>query len=530
MSTKAVIIWLALAVILGGVALALLNVSSVPVASPDLEQGRGLFDFQPTQVEAVRVIRADGREEILERTPAQAMTSDPASAIGADSEWRLRIVPSAGPRLNTPQSASIAPWPVPSAQVQSLLRILADLKSVGTAPKDAVLGAGAKIEFVLKGGSTCTLALAERTLAGTCFATTSCPAPSPSSSAKATSDSPGRALVDAKIHDLFNNPGPLGWREQTFLASFAPQASRIRLENPRQTLALGKIDGRWSLREPVTAPADPGAMQKLLADLARVRIVDFLDSGTADATTGLDSPVARLVIEQDTRSIAPGASEPTVSSTRCTIVVGTAADASAARLFATIDSSRTVLLDSQALANLSMDPVSYLWPHPTRLAPADIGMIVLTRETPNDPGTAFRRNAGKWMRLSAEGAESPLVDKDLAEVEALLTFLTGPSGPTGTSKPNAPGGGDERPVMTIEAPEGYRVAGKISIRSLGGDALENLELGPSAPGSITIRTGSVYRTYPEARIPAILLEHLHNALAAAPAPTVQPPKPVDINK
>lgn len=524
MSTKAVIVWLALAIVLGGVALFLLSVQPGVPATTDLSQGQGLFSFQASQVEAIRVLRPDGSQEILESTRAGGRSPKPESdtAIGLDSEWVLRLVPGvAGAAAQAPVGAP-TPWPVPSAQVQSLLRILADLKSVGTPPPDAALGSGTTVEFQLSGGATCTFRLAERTLAGTCLATSTCPPPAatgaPAPRTPSTTDA--RALVDAKIHDLFNSPGPPGWREQAFLAGWAPQASRIRLENPRQTLALGKIDGRWSLREPAAAPADPAAIQKLLGELSRVRIVDFLDQGVGDVATGLDAPVARLVIEQDVRSIPAGSTEPRVETSRCTIVVGTAADAAATRLFASIDGSRTVLLESEALANLSMDPVAYLWPHPTRLVPADIGMLVLSRDTPSHPGTVLRRTAGKWVRVNTDGAESVLVEADLKGVEDLLTFLTGPARPAA----------DDRPVLALEAPEGYRIAARISIRSAGNDALENLELGPSGADRYTVRTGAVYRTYPAAKLPAIIADLLKNAPAVAPAPAALPVKPVDVNK
>lgn len=514
MSTKAVIIWLVLAVVLGMLAIIVLRLPG-QIATPSVAPiGSRLLTFVPSEVRSITVVRADGSRELIEQSP-QAL-----SALGTDAQWQLRLQ---SPNAPTPGAA---PWPITGPSMQSLLRILAELSAIGEPAKDITVGDRPfTITIALSDGSERTLRLAERTLAGTCLAevisgaisTGASPAPTPTTV---------RTLIDAKVHDLFTNPGPRAWRETALLAALAPEASRIRLENAQQKLALAKTNGRWALREPVATPADPGSIQALIAELGRVHVADFLDGGSGSAPTGLESPVARLAVEVDRRTQATGATDPSVTTMGVELAVGRAAESSRGSAFASVNGERVILVDAAALARITMDPTAYIWPHPTRLAAADIGTIVLDRtDTPNGAGSkAFKRGLARWSQIRADGTEITLADKALRDADALAAFLTGGDRSAFSGNTNTPPSRDDRPTITLQAPEDLRIIGRIKVLSLAGDPMETIEVSVARPGSAVLRTGSVFREYVVGKLPTLLAELVNAAPPSSPSETDKKPE------
>lgn len=515
MSTKAVIIWLALAVLLGVIAIVLLLSPNLTGSGTSaLPIGSKLLNFSASEVLRVTVLRADGTQEIIEKAP------NATSTLGVDTEWQLRI------KGAKPEDYTPPPWPVTGPAMQSLLRILSDLATIGEPAKDATLGERpVSVIIAFNDGAERTLRLADRTLAGTCLAEVLA-APAGTGANPRPAQPHVRALIDGKVQDLFTNPGPRAWRETSLLAALAPEASRIRLENPRQKLALGKTDGRWSLREPVAAPADPSAVQALVAELSRVHVADFLDAGAGTTPTGLEKPEARLAVEIDRRTMEPGKNEPTIKTGGVEIAIGLPAESSRGRVFASINGERVVLVDANALARISMDATAYIWPHPTRLAGADIGTVVLDRtDTPNGAGSkAFNRSLARWTQLRPDGSEVTLADKELRDADALVAFLTGGDRSAFAGNTAAPQSREDRPVITTSAPSDLRIVGRIAILSIVGDPMDTLEIGVARPGSAVIRTGPVYREYLVGKLPTLLNDLINAAPPSAPSEAEKKPE------
>src|SRR6185295_15454888 len=97
MSTKSVLVWIVLAVVLGGAVLISLRTGSIggpPNAlkiAGVLPIGQRLFDFAPSSVRSVSVAHPDASTDIVERRPPPK-----DAAIGFDSEWFLTTQPRSG--------------------------------------------------------------------------------------------------------------------------------------------------------------------------------------------------------------------------------------------------------------------------------------------------------------------------------------------------------------------------------------------------------------------------------------------------
>lgn len=509
MSSKSTVVWLLVAVVLGVAAVLLLRTSGTGNGSPGatLAVGDRVLHVDQTRLESIRILHADGSAELLER------------AASGGAEWVMQVAPAG---LVAADAAKRPAWPVPTSRVQALVRQLNDVQVRATAGSDASLGARpTTVTINTEGSPPIVVKLADQSVAGKALVEVTEPAsgaPTGSGGPVGEKERTVRAIVDDTIHLLFRNNAAREWRDRTALFGAGLDASRIRLENSKGTkLSLGKVMGEWSVREPWSAPADPAAVQRLLSAVTSIQIVDFLDQGVQAASTQLDKPAATLTLETDrhepeTTSGRPGA---TVADKR-TLDIGGAADSAGSRLFAKVDGERTVVIDARAVADLKLDPALYARPFPTRLNAADIGTIAIERTAPDAavPGSVYRRELERWKQVRPDGQEVLLPDADTRPVIALLGFICGPA--SGVAPTPSAGGPPLGPTAIAgEAPENLRPLGRIKILSLSGAPLNTLEVGSARPGTITVRTDSVYRTFALDRVPSLIGEF---AQTVHPAP------------
>jgi hypothetical protein len=497
MSTRAVIGWLLVAVALGVAAIVVLLLrppatgpGSAGASGGAVAVGDRLMEFVPGDVRQIIVQQHGGPRQIVERTPGGK------GPLGADAEWQLRIEPAPDDKTPPPPV-----WPLDPTKVQGLIRVLAEAKAVAVPSGSADLGDHpTKVELVF-GDATCTWLLSDRTLAGTGMIRV-----------EAFRKAPARqAVVREQLIQVFTDPGPRAWRDRFPLAGIAADASRVRLVNMSQKLLLAKLEGKWSLREPVGAPADPAAVKELLTELGRTGIVDFLDSGGPPSDATLEHPTATIVIEADRRVVEPGKSEPRVTTDSLTLSIGGAAGPG--RVYAKVGDSRKVVLEGKTLT-FAANPAAYVWPHPLREAPANIGVLAikLIDPTPGMPEPrSFRRSGGKWVQLMESGADGALSEREQRDVDSLVAFLTGE---TEGSAPNAPppAAGE----VSLTAPEGARPICAMQIGSLAGSPLETVEVDQMNGDKLALKTGPVYRTYTAGQLP-IFLKTLPRAPEPEPA-------------
>ncbi|MCC6321765.1 MAG: hypothetical protein IT438_10075 [Phycisphaerales bacterium] len=504
MSMRTTILWLLIAIALGAAALLLMRTPSLSGGTAGggggggVEIGVPVLRFDPADLKGLRIEHTgNGAREEVERT--------------ADG-WSMRVfVPGASPAIPPPA------WPVPAVRIQSLTRLMLDARARAAAGKDERPGEGATVvTLTFQTAAPITVRLAERSIAGTAMIEVESAAADP-----AATGSPAvvRAKIDDQLHGLFRGAAPREWRDRTALPAAALDASRIRLTNGKgDIVALGRVQGVWSVREPFSGPADPAAVQHVLGLLGGITIADFLDGGAgAGGGAGGFAANATALIEHDRRELggsgaAADAAARVITRTH-TLEIGGPADPSQTRLFARIDKDRTIVIDARSVADLRLAAELYAWPHPTRLGPSEIGTIVLKRTAnggdgpaADDGGAMFRRELSNWVRRTAAG-EAMLAGEEVKGVEALLTLLTG-------VKPGAAAGavGPSEAEITAIEPRGYEPAGQVMLLSLAGSPLETIDAGRALAGKAVLRSGGVWRSYPMDRLPASL-----RALVEAPA-------------
>lgn len=474
MSTKAVIVWLVVAVVLGvGVFLALR--SGNPAGGAD-KAGPAVGDrvfasFSPSGVRSITIGPLNERADTLTRTG------------NAGGEWMLELGDAARP----------ASWPVPGRTVEGLLLAMTESRAVARAPASADLGEKPTIAtFTMADGSTLTARFSQRSIGGTGFVEIE------SGSNKST------AIIDDQLHKLVRDRNPREWRDRAAMPWARNEASRIRLENKDRAIAFSRIGNRWTLREPAQAAADGAAVQKLLATLAETQIVEFVDAPPGPGVqTGLDAPSARVIIESD---------RPDAEPVRNTLDIGAAADARGERLFALADGQRLVKIDARGLGQAGlMDAASYVWPHPTAVAAPDVGMLVIERldesRVPGD-GRIFKRSLERWVELK-EGGEVPIVEQELKETDEAVAFLTGSGGAAGAPRPRA----------SLAEPEAYRPGARVSLRDIEGQPLATIEVGVSIQSALAVvRSDTIYREYPIDRLPRLIERVMRSSPLVTPPP------------
>ena len=470
MTNKAMVVALSAAIGLGVIALWLLKGGgTLGPSAGTVVVGQRITDIAPSGVVAV-TIASKGTSQRIVRMSAENAVKAPAWA--PDAEWLLM------------DGASGTGWPIPPAQMQGLLRTIAEATAVAAPERGASVDQGATVVTLsMRVGPARVLRLSSRTIAGTGLAEVS------------ESDGHGKAtlaLISDELHRACTNPGPIAWRDRAILAGLAPEASRLRLASGTQRISLAKLDGQWTLREPVAAPADSTAVIALLGALSKVQVVEFSESLASGVKTGIETPSSRLTLEVDRRSLGEDASAAVkVETTTLELVIGASANAQGSRVFASMDGKNALVLDAAGLSTLTMDPGAYLWPGALKFAPADVTSVRV------DMGEKVRelvRSDTRWSERGESGL-SVLTPQDSGQVEALLSFLAGTTPPERGPKA-------ERPKIAIVEPSGLRTAGKISVTASGAKQPE-VEVHTSGEG-VTLKTGAVYRTFAAARVPAML--------------------------
>lgn len=564
MSNRAVFIALLTAIALGLCALFLLqpetprSAHASTAAPPAVPVGERLLDFAPSSVVEIRVATtaADAASSTILRRVRPGQPSTPAAPAPPswypDAEWLLTLPPS------SPQTAATA-WPVAPAQVQGLLRILSDVRAVALPPPtssaDNIPPLGERptlITLVFRDGLEQQLTLAERTLAGVGLVHRTPPAPPTSSAAPRPAPVITRAMVPDDLHRLFTAPGPAAWRQPQIAAPLAAEASRITLASPAGQITLAKVAGQWSLRKPLPAPADPATVSAVLSALAKLSVVDFLDTprpstpptpASTPADTGLANPAATITIEADRRTLAPGASDATVTTATLTIRIGGPADAQGKAVFAAINDAPPLLLAAEALQPIPADPARFIWPFVSALPAADIHALEFASGPSDAPRLdRLERDGPRWSLARAQGRRTPLADDELREVEQLLAFLTGAHRRSTTAlPPSVPGqpapAVPATPTVSLTPPPNLTPVGTLDILPLSATTTATSTTPPEARGvrfdialtpdaHAVFSAAGIHRTVPRTGLPTVIDRWITNTAAPKPpAPSSTPPQP-----
>ncbi|MGD9688302.1 MAG: DUF4340 domain-containing protein [Phycisphaerales bacterium] len=481
MSNRTLMIAIVVALALGVIALFVLRSGRIPVErSSIVPAGERLMELDPAAVRAIEVRAAPDRNVTrLERD------------TGSD-EWRMTFGNATG-------SGPSPSWRVEPNRVRDLLRVLSTVTAVGTADPAAALGDNpVTARFELQPAGEITLRLTARVLGGQGLVEITSPpanvpraaaasAPASGSAAPADQTVTRQAVIAATIHALFQPEALRTWRDRSIFPGALAETSRVRLvaralapsaeATPpgERVIALSKVQGQWAVIEPLAAPAEPAAVQALLTALESLSVAKFHDERPAASATGLEQPVARVVLESDR---APSRE----------MVIGAPADAPGRLRFASTDDAATVIsVESQPLAQLQTDPTLYIRRAASAVAAPDIGLLMFVATTPDGssipgrtgPSMGFLRRIDGWVELRPDGTQ---VLQDPTRSDAINAFLRFVS-----SEPAA--------AVSLSPPTGYQTIGALDLRTAGDQPLDRMEIGRFAATGVAIRRGDVYRTY-----------------------------------
>jgi hypothetical protein len=481
MSNRTVFAWLGVAIAIGVAAFIVLRTGRTGGSGAVVPTGQRVLAFEPSKVVSLSVDR-----EIVSRRP------------GTD-EWSLA-------------EAGGGSWPVASSRITPMLRLLADMRATADADPKATPGDDAPVvKIALDEGSPITLRFASKTLAGAGLVAVEGGAPPAGEAGENAGAGTRLAMVADNIERALTNPGPRGWRSTSVLAGFDANPARIRLKNASGVLALRRVENRWGITEPLVAPADPASVAKLTKALAEAAITDFLDTPPAAATpTGLDPASDSVTLESD--GAPPGAGSASGAATpvaRRTIDLGSPADSSGKRLYARIDGTRTVVVDATSLAGVALTPAAYIAGTASALTGPDVGSVVMSGAAGSVSRRLVRETDG-WTEVMASGRGSLLPEADRNAVNDALKYLI------------------ERPAtdVAITAPKGYTPVGTLELGGLDGRALETFEVGASDGPMLTLKSGSVYRSYPLSAAPAVLRAWAEPSAPKPPGPDTKSGDPM----
>jgi hypothetical protein len=210
------------------------------------------------------------------------------------------------------------------------------------------------------------------------------------------------------------------WRERALVGLSPYDVASLTITGPGHELGVQLDDGRWQLRRPVRAPADPHEVEGVLADLAALRVVDGDQGFVADdvrdmAPFGLDPP--RLRIEA-TPSSAPG--KPRAKAE--VVLIGKDVPGLVDRAYARRgDQDDVVRIDVRPLRDLGAHP-NALRSH--KVADFDPGRVASLRIRVGEVEHELARGPGGWTSAGAwAGRADPQVISDL--LARLNTLQTG---------------------------------------------------------------------------------------------------------
>ncbi len=385
-----------------------------------------------------------------------------------------------------------APWPVPVQRMRPLLRLLADVGRLVPGPGREPASA-THVEVSLSDGTSRTIRFSDSPLGGRTLAM--------------IEEGPGKvryAEVDDGIRKALARDSLLGWREPQVLPHEGVDPSRIRVENGRGRLALSRVQNRWALTMPYTAPASPEAVIKLVRQIAGLASDRFLiATAPDDESLGADNPSTFVRLETDLRldhgdqvdrrtlveEIRVGRSADLAGTTLHSVVSARLVDPATNQervLWGPVD----LVLSREKVEHLVTLGDGYLSPRSSQLAAADVAGLTLEplrgsmeSDAPASAGERrrFRLAIEGWSSIDEGGQAKRLEKADAAQVAALVKALCElPAGRAGTGLPEA-----TRPVA------------RALMQSSAGGAGETLWLGVAGDGALVVRAGTIVRAYAE---------------------------------
>lgn len=302
-----------------------------------------------------------------------------------------------------------------------------------------------------------------------------------------------RFAIDEPLYEAFVQTGLDAWRDEGLLGALPGRPARLELSRGDNRLEIARVDGRWSLRAPVSTRASEQGVDTLLQAIARLRVERFDEPPPPSVQA--QSPVT-ITIEADRIEPAGDEPEPTRVTERLTLTLHGPADTGGRLTLVSVARERRyrsagaaieflgstfVAIDLEPLQRITLEARGYV---ATTAIEGDASLV--TQLKLND--RVYARVGNGW----AEGGEA-LPPERGAALDALATLLTTTTvtGVELTDVPQ-PAGRASRPV----AIEASTIGGEL-LTPVGGLTLRTIEAPGGAAGVVLIGDG-VTREYTDA--------------------------------
>lgn len=458
-----------------------------------------------------RLVNASA-SEITKITVGDGVPSDVVSRSEGSDAWTVQV--------------GKTTWPADEARVRAALALITDARSVGAVDPQTELNTD-PIPVVLKTaeGGRIELRMNRATLGGQGLVQVTAitgSQPDPKTGVPTSRISSKFAMVSDQLVKMFAPGSTKEWRRRTVLPGVSSTASRVRLVGGAGSVALGKVQGQWSVTEPVAGAADPKAIATLLGAFEALSIAKFFDEEVPTAVReSLESPQIRVIIDSDQRVM--DGDKPGVKTTSTELRIGHAADPQGKTLTATMDGGATAFtIDTARTSSIVVDATRYLSGFASTVKSADVGELIITATTMGEGSTpatastqAFKRTNDGWVEVrvasGSVAAGEVLQTKDRVEqIRGVLDFVS--AFPCQSVK--------------IETPAGYTLVGSITLKSPAGSLLDEMELGQAPGANVIVRSGGVYRGY--STLPALVTGLVPKLVSPVAAPGSG--SGIDVNK
>lgn len=217
--------------------------------------------------------------------------------------------------------------------------------------------------------------------------------------------------IGSGVPDAFVRTDWSLWRDPTIFDAGISVTDALAIRTQTHSVRVQRTPRGWAVTEPFAIEAESAEIERTMGVLQGMKAASFDDSGSPDAATGLDSPIATVRVEART-----GAR---------TLEVGGPAETGGGR-FARItagDSVAIIRLDPEALGRITAAPEAYARRTPLALSPAEIAALRLTGADGRVRIDARRgaTGAGEW---TIGGTTAPATRDQRDALDRVVRVLT----------------------------------------------------------------------------------------------------------
>ncbi len=449
MSKPAVLVAVGVAVALGILTLLVLGPGGGGGGSGDGDAAAGpFFELDPSAVESVTVERPGGEPFVLRRVAEGVSVTGSrwvATAVGGDP--------------------AVSGWPANGPRIETALGRLERIEAIDGAPSDrAPERSVLRLVFEVDGGASPSRELSFETSAA---------------GGNLLARSGGRSAVIPRASvEQWIDTEPGDWRLRVALPGVGPATtSRLTLLGPAgERVSLSRVEGRWSVRAPVSVAADADAVEGLLDALGALRVAEF----GADVPAG-EAETLTIVAERDRR--AGGG----VETERLTARVGGPAPFGVGSRFAEVRFGEagpfSIAVRGAALASMDglLDARRYVSGAASSATASDVRFLTVSGGAGVE-ARGYRRALDTWEEMKPDGALEEVGAETRRGIEGVLEVLSSGEGE----------------VSLVSDLGSLVTPARVELRGADGEVLEVLRVGYSGAGVLTVRSGAVAWRYPDA--------------------------------